>query len=140
MPIAAWADFYLTDGTTRINLLELNQSRAGIGVIKVNFTRPQRDTDSIFAKRYKTQQEGYKIRIGAPSQDQAIAYIRRLETLLIQAENFMLNDFEFGIVWLVSRAARETNARYAVVYGGAIGEYADIYDQPFIMPSGDSVM
>lgn len=135
-----YSEFYLTDGTVRINLLEANYRGMGIGIEKVRFSRPQKDTESIFSKRYKTIQETYGIRIVGITQDSAIGVLRDLEAILLQADNYFNTTVEMNPVWLVSRAYKESNRRYALIMGGQIPEYADIYQQPFISKTGVCVM
>lgn len=132
----ALAEFYITDGTTKVNLLEANYKGVGIGVEKVRFSRPQRDSESIFSRRYKTVQETYSIKVAGPTQDLAIAYLRGLEALLLQAENYFNTTAELKVVWLVSRARTETNYRYALLMSGQIPEYSDIYQEPFSSKMG----
>ncbi len=127
----ALAELYLTDGTKLVNLLQGNQSGAGIGLQKVRFTRPQREADSIFANQYKTVTETYAITITGKTTDETIGQQRSLDGLLVQAENYFKGSAETGLVWLVSRAANETSPRYAIVFGGGVAEYDDLYGQPF---------
>lgn len=130
----ALAELYLTDGTKLVNLLQGNQSGAGIGLQKVRFGRPQREADSIFANMYKTVTETYSLTITGKTADETIAQQRALDGLLVQAENYFKGSAETGLVWLVSRAANETNPRYAIVFGGGVADYDDLYGQPFATP------
>ena len=135
-----WAELYLTDGTNRVNLLEANQRGVGIGVEKVRFSRPQKNTESIFSQRYKTVQETYAFKVVGMTQDNAIQAIRALEAMLLQGDNYFNTTTEINPIWLVSRAYKETYRRYALVLGGQIPEYADIYQAPFVTWFGSAVM
>lgn len=126
-----FAELYLTDGTVKVNLLSANNGHEGIGIENVAFSRPQRDLQSIFSQHYSDIDEVYNIKVVGKTQDGAIAALRSLETILIQAENYFDANVETGLVWLVSRASDETSPRYAVVKTGKVSEYPDIYQQPF---------
>lgn len=135
-----YAEFYITNGTDKIDLLGAGrQGGEGIKIEKARFRRPDRDTESIFNTEYKPVTEAYSFMVAGATQDIAIAYIRQLDQMLLQAENYFLNNYETQIVWLCSRASKESNPRYAVVYMGNIPEYADIYQQPFMSADGKAI-
>lgn len=135
-----FAELYLTDGTEKVNLLGANQAGHGIGLAKVRFTRPTRQQSNVFIQEYDTVEESYALKIIGLTQDNVIAYQRSLDTMLEKARNYFVSEGEFGLVWLVSRAASESNTRYAVVYGGQTQDYPDVYDQPFATTGNMPVM
>lgn len=136
-----FAEFYITNGTDKLDLLgAARQGGDGIKVEKARFRRPDRDAESIFNLEYKPVAESYSFLVAGDTQDIAISYLRALDKLLLQAENYFLNNFETTIVWLVSRASNETKPRYAVIYLGNVPEYADIYAQPFVVDAGKAIL
>ena len=132
------AELYLTDGENKLDLLAANKSDnpSGIALRKMNLSRPQRTPSGLFRQTYGQVLETYDISIHGYSPDQVAAYQQNLDRWLEQAQNYFESNTEQRLIWLVARTLQETNYRYAVIYGGSIESYGDVYSQPF---AGNSI-
>ena len=128
-----YSELYLTDGTTKLDLLGANRSNnsVGIAVRKMILSRPSRESSGIFQQPYGSVVETYDLSITGYSPNDVAARQQQLDRWLEQATNYFQSTAEGNLIWLVARALGETNTRYAVIYGGRIESYGDIYSQPF---------
>ena len=135
-----FAELYLTNGSTKIDLLGGNRIRYGFHLMRMTMSRPQRDPSGAFRQAYGAVNEVYELRIGDLSHNGIAARQRALDSMLEQARNYFNSNAENTLIWLVARTLQETNTRYAVVYGGVIEAYGDVYGQPFVGGSEMSVL
>lgn len=131
-----YAELYLTDGVSKVSLIAGNYNGFGVALEKLVFSRPARQEGNIFLQEYDAVEDAYSLYVVGATQDTAIAQLRALDTMLLAAENFFASPAEDTLIYLVSRAAQEAKPRYAIVYGGKLGNYPNIYDQPFAQRSG----
>jgi len=128
-----YSELYLTDGTTKLDLLGANRSSNGVGIAvrRMILSRPSRQPSGMLQQPYGAVTETYDMSIVGYSPNDVAARQQLLDRWLEQARNYFESNSEINIIWLVARALGETNTRYAVVYGGVIESYGDIYSQPF---------
>lgn len=126
-----FAELYLTDGTDKIDFLGANKNGSGISLAQMSLSRVQRDPSGIFRQSYGSVLETYDLNITDVTQDAVASRQQQLDRMLEKAQNYIETSTETGLVWLVARTTKETNPRYAVVYGGRIEEYGNVYTQPF---------
>lgn len=126
-----FAELYLTDGSTKIDLLGANRNGLGISLNRMVLSRVQREPSGAFRQAYGSVVESYDLRITDWGHDQVAARQQGLDRMLEQARNYVETNAEYRLVWMVARTADETNPRYAVIYGGVIENYGDVYNQPF---------
>lgn len=131
--MVSFAEFYITDGVTKIDLLGANRHGLGWGATETVMSRPTRTPGPRLGIAYEAVDEVHHVTLTAPSQDQAAAYQQQLNRLLEQAARYFDPSVgnEQGLVWIYSRAANETLGRYAVVYSGGIANFGDIFGQAF---------
>lgn len=70
------------------------------------------------------------------SQDNMIQFIRELFQWQEQAANFWVSDWATAPVYLVAKAARETEIRYALIHAMSVPELSNPYAQPFFSRNG----
>lgn len=126
-----FAELYLTDGTTKIDLLGANRNGVGIALNSMRLSRAQREPSGAFRQAYGAVNESYELKITDRGHDAVAQRQQQLDRMLEQAANYFTSNVENGLVWLCARTADESNPRYAVVYGGTIESYGDVYNQPF---------
>lgn len=138
----SFAEFYITDGVTQIDLLAANRHGAGWGVAETVMSRPTRTPGPRLGVAYETVDEVHRVNLVAPNQDQAAGYQQTLGRLLEQAARYFDPSVgnETGLVWIYSRAANESLGRYAVVYGGGVNDYGDIFGQAFAHATGRATL
>ncbi len=134
------AVFNITDGTTRINLLEIqegiaidvwrqvvNQLRAGGTFQESSLADGRRLVDTKYAHAI----EEIPFKIGQPeplgSQDASILVLHKLFALLIKGSQFWATDWQQTPVYLEKRAECETNIAYAQIVTGSIPRIDDIF-------------
>jgi len=127
-----FAELYLTDGATKIDLLGANRNGVGIALNRMTLSRPQREPSGAFRQVYGAVNESYELKITDYNHNAVAQRQQQLDRMLEQAANYFSSNVEAGLVWLVARTAQETNPRYALVYGGIIESYDDVYSQPFV--------
>lgn len=126
-----FAELYLTDGATKIDLLGANRNGVGIALNRMTLSRPQREPSGAFRQVYGAVNESYELKITDYNHNAVAQRQQQLDRMLEQAANYFSSNVEDGLVWLVARTAQESNPRYALVYGGIIESYDDVYQQPF---------
>lgn len=126
-----FAELYLTDGATKIDLMGANRNGVGIALNRMTLSRPQREPSGAFRQVYGAVNESYELKITDYNHNAVAQRQQQLDRLLEQAANYFSSNVEDGLVWLVARTAQESNPRYALVYGGIIESYDDVYHQPF---------
>lgn len=131
-----FAELYLTDGTTKIDLLGANRNGVGIALNSMRLSRAQREPSGAFRQAYGAVNESYELKITDRGHDAVAQRQQQLDRMLEQAANYFTSNVENGLVWLCARTADESNARYALVYGGMIESYDDVYNQPFVGNTG----
>lgn len=127
-----FAELYLSNGVTKIDLLGGNRNGTGISLDKMMLSRAQREPKGAFRQAFGAVDESYEITITDYSHDGIAARQQELDRLLEQAYNYFTTDVEDLVVWLCAKTADETNARYALVFAGMINTYNDVYAQPFV--------
>lgn len=76
------------------------------------------------------------IKIAGKSHRSVIESQNALDEMLEQAMAYWLQDTGIDPVWIVARAAGETERRYAIVYGYSFAEYDDPYSEPYLSGTG----
>lgn len=135
-----FAELYLTDGTTKIDLLGANRNGVGIALNRMTLSRPQREPSGAFRQVYGAVNESYELKITDRGHDAVAQRQQQLDRMLEQAANYFTSNVENNLVWLCARTADESNPRYALVYGGMIESYDDVYNQPFVGNTGMATM
>lgn len=135
-----FAELYLTDGTTKIDLLGANRNGVGIALTSMRLSRPQREPSGAFRQVYGAVNESYELKITDRGHDAVAQRQQQLDRMLEQAANYFTSNVEDGLVWLCARTADESNPRYALIYGGMIESYDDVYNQPFAGNTGMATM
>jgi len=135
-----FAELYLTDGTTKIDLLGANRNGVGIALTSMRLSRPQREPSGAFRQVYGAVNESYELKITDRGHDAVAQRQQQLDRMLEQAANYFTSNVEDGLVWLCARTADESNPRYALIYGGMIESYDDVYGQPFVGNTGMATM
>lgn len=126
-----FAELYLTDGATKIDLLGANRNGVGIALNRMTLSRPQREPSGAFRQVYGAVSESYELKITDYNHNAVAQRQQQLDRMLEQAANYFSSNVEDGLAWLVARTAQESNPRYALIYGGIIESYDDVYHQPF---------
>jgi hypothetical protein len=138
---------YITDGSIKNNgqLNILNFLSEGSG-FKLQSWRPQiaqykeggRFSNGPLAQgrrlRYRNFDNAIEVfELAATSRDQDDLIIFQQELLAWQeaAANYWVADFSLNPVYLVAKAARETNPRYAIIHMISVPELENPYQQPF---------
>jgi hypothetical protein len=138
---------YITDGSIKnngqLNLLNFLSEGSGF---KLQSWRPQiaqykeggRFSNGPLAQgrrlRYRNFDNAIEVfELSASSRDQDDLIVFQQELLAWQeaAANYWVADFSLNPVYLVAKAARETNPRYAIVHMISIPELENPYQQPF---------
>lgn len=127
-----FAELYLTDGEIKIDLLGGNRHTAGLWLRESLLSRPTREPSGVFRQTYGAVTESYRLGITDVNHNAIARRTQQLDRLLEQAANYFSTNVENNLVWLVARTADESNPRYAIVYGGQIENYDDVYNQPFV--------
>lgn len=135
-----FAELLLTDGETQIDLLSANRHGIGYGLGEMSSSRPQRLPSGLFRQTYGAVNETYEIYISDYDHNGVAGRQQQLDRLLEQAANYFSSGVEERLVYLKARTASETNARYALVFGGVIETYGDLYQQPFVANNGRSTL
>jgi hypothetical protein len=138
---------YITDGSIKnsgqLNLLNFLSEGSGF---KLQSWRPQiaqykeggRFSNGPLAQgrrlRYRNFDnaiETFELSASSRDQDDLILFQQELLAWQEAAANYWVADFSLNPVYLVAKAARETNARYAVIHMISIPELENPYQQPF---------
>lgn len=129
-----FAELYLTDGDRKLNLLGVNSAGkvGGYSLRQMTLSRPQRSPSGIFRQTYGAVNETYDISISGFSSDEVAGYQQALDRWLEQAQNFFEGSVEQDLIWLVARTLKESKYRYAVIYGGVLESYGNVYGQPYM--------
>lgn len=127
-----FAELYLTDGETKIDFMGVGKNRTGFGLIRNIMSRPNRNASSLSQQAYGSTIESYEVFVADYSHDGIAARTQQLDRMLEQAQNFFETSAESNLVYLAARTLQEEHMRYAVVYGGTIETYNDVFHEPFI--------
>lgn len=132
------AQLYITDGTTTVSLINgpvyLQEWLPSIPDYKgggVYADSPIGESRVLVYKQTESITDTMSIKIANLTQDNTIATLRKLQNLLESAANYFTNPYATTPVYLVAKASRETNARYATIIRGRIPQLGPILAQPF---------
>lgn len=144
--------FYLTDGTVRVggqlNLLNFLSDKYGFIVRAYRPQIPQYKEGGRFSNSPQSQGRRLRFRafdnaidilevsVPAYSQDTLIQFQQELIAFQEAAADYWVSEFALLPIYLVARAARETNTRYAVVHMISVPELENPYAQPFFSDHG----
>lgn len=139
--------FYLTDGSIRpngqLNLLNFLSERYGFIVKGYRPQIPQYKEGGRFSNspqsqgrrlRYRTFDNAIDViefAVPSHSQDNLIQFQQELIAYQEAAADYWISEFTLLPIYLVARAARETNTRYAIVHMISVPELENPYAQPF---------
>lgn len=126
----------ITDGTTTVDLLanrvgyHLSAWRPAVAPYKnegVFQSNPWADGRRLLMRRFDNAVETFDLKANDDDQDSLIATTQTLRRLLEAAANYWEDEYNSTPVYIIARAACETNTRYAVIVKGGIAED----DNPF---------
>lgn len=133
--------FTLTDGTTRVDLINITEPgimavRGGLGPTNFNpelsFNMPPAGDGAFLTEyRFKPVIENWRLNIKGDSQDNASQMLQTFQQLLRKAALFHLTRWQSEPVWLENQATDETNKRYALIYGALSWQMPDLFKVPF---------
>lgn len=146
---------YITDGTVKANgqLNRLNLINAKVGFILNNW-RPaiaQYKEGGIFSdsahgtgrrlvrRTFANAIEVFDLKMRAGSQDKLIEYQQELLSWQEAAADFWTSDWGSVPIYLVAKAAMESNPRYAIIYAISVPELENPYAQPFYNLRGSAI-
>jgi len=121
--------FNITDGTTTVNLLDADGFQAtslGAKTLSVDANVPAGHLHYV---------ETYQMLLYSTDQDDAADQLQTLFALLRKAHLYHTTSWQNVPVYLTAQTDRETNARYAMVFGVPSIGMGDVFDIPFA--SGD---
>jgi len=128
----------ITDGTTEVSLINgpiyLESWLPGMPQYKgggVFADSPISDSRRIVFKKFASVTEGMSIKIASFTQDDTIQALRNLQTLLEKASDYWIDQHNTTPVYLVAKASRESNTRYATIIAGRMGNLGPVMAQPF---------
>lgn len=144
-----FSEFLLKTTDRQIDLLALNKGASGgIGIDDYTPGRPNFKGGSVwqdspiangrrpvFGVRGNVA-DALTIKIAGKSHRSVIESQNALDEMLEQAMAYWLQDTGIDPVWIVARAAGETERRYAIVYGYSFAEYDDPYSEPYLSGTG----
>lgn len=147
-----FAEFYITDGQTAIDLLAGNKGRDGIHIVRYTPGRPQPKGGGVWRDsplapgRRRVQSvlgnvsDAVEIRIAHCSHEQLADAQEALDLMLEKAEAYWENDWTDDPVYVRARYAGDSAPKYAILYGAQFSEYPDPYAQPYLGVSVRYVM
>jgi len=141
----AFSQFIITDGTTIIDLLELN--RYGFGIGMESYTPGRRQLkgggvwqDSPFANgrqlAYSAKEnvnDAVTLQISYRSHNEIIQAQETIDLMIEKALAYWGTDWQDDPVYIKAQALGETNARYALIYNMSFGEYQDPFHEPYAL-------
>lgn len=147
---------YLTDGSIKengqMNMLDFLSDKAGY---LLNDYKPQisqykgggQFSSSPLAqgRRLKSRSfdnviDIFDLSLGSEDQNSTITYLQDLLSFQESAANYWVSDYAVFPIYLVARAAKEINTRYAVVHMISVPELENPYIEPFFSRSARSVV
>jgi len=147
---------YITDGTVkengqlhRLNLLDrdngfiLNTWRPNVAQYKGGgvFSDNPNATGRRLSKRvFANAIEVMELKIRAHDQDDLVFHTKEYFSWQEMAADYWTSDWADRPVYLVAKAAKETNIRYAVIHMMSCPELENPYSQPFFDRSGKATM
>jgi hypothetical protein len=85
--------------------------------------------------------ETFDLKLRASDHDDAAVHVQDLRRMLRAARNYWVSgDLSLSPVYLLARASRETNTRYAIVYNGRLPHDDNYYGQPFLQFGQNTIM
>lgn len=147
-----FAEFYITDGQTSIDLLAGNKGRDGIHIVRYTPGRPQPKAGGVWRDsplapgRRRVQSvlgnvsDAVEIRIAHCSHEQLADAQEALDLMLEKAEAYWESDWTDEPVYVRARYAGDSSPKYAILYGAQFSEYPDPYAQPYLGVSVRYVM
>ena len=138
----------ITDGINEVDLLGdsgyvLNSWRPAVASYKGDGV--WRDSSiaegrRLIGKVFGNTIETFDLKLAGVSQDDAILWTRKLRALLESASDYWTNARNNTPVYVIAKASRETNTRYAAVHAGKIPEDDNPFAQPFLQRSCRAAM
>lgn len=139
------AVFKITDGTTEVNLIddgfgfhinEWNQNITGYKGGGIYQDSQLADGRQLVFKRRVNGIETITLRASDTSQDNLIRDSQDLLRLLeLSLDYWTMNNPQLSPVFLQVKATKETNTRFALIYGYTIPQLPGTHQQPFLQPS-----
>lgn len=133
---------FITDGTLLINLLADGESGIHLrewipAVAGLKAGGYWRDSPFGSGRRLQDYQydltaETFELVVKGASQDQTIRMVQDLARMLNRARDYWATAWQQLPIYLVARAANETEARFALIHNYAIPQLDDPYAQPFL--------
>ena len=134
----------ITDGTNTVDLLAegngflLRRWRPAMPDYKASGIRQNSgmaDGTRLVMTTWADYVESMEIVLRQSSQDIAIRDLRTLRQLLQRAAEYWTTNWQNTPVYLVAKAQKETQTRYALISSGRIPEDEQPYAQPFFLPT-----
>lgn len=139
--------FFITNGSTKpngqLNILNFLGDRAGYFLVNYKpqiaqykdqgywSSSPQSQGRRLRGKVFENSIDTIEVSARAGSQDALIQYQQDLLDFQEAASDYWASEYAFLPYYLVARAARETNTRYAVIHMISCPELENPYTQPF---------
>lgn len=140
--------FYITDGSVRpngqLNILNFLNDRAGYFLVSYKpqiaqykdsgywSSSPQSQGRRLRDKVFDNVIDVIEVAARAGSQDNLIQYQQDLLAFQEAASDYWTSDYGFLPYYLVARAARETNTRYAIIHMISCAELENPFTAPFL--------
>lgn len=128
----------ITDGTTEVSLLNgpiyLESWLPAMPAYKgggVFADSPIGDSRRMVFKRHTSTTESMSLKIANGTQDDTIRSLRNLQALLEKASDYWVSEHGNTPVYMISKASRESSARYATIIQGRVTGIGPIMAQPF---------
>lgn len=138
---------HITDGSVKsngqLNILNFLNDRAGYFLVNYKpqifqykdggywSSSPQSQGRRLRGKQFENVIDIIEVAARASSQDNLIQYQQDLMAFQEAASDYWTSDFNFLPYYLVARAARETNTRYAMIHMISCPELENPFTQPF---------
>lgn len=94
----------------------------------------------IVGKYFENVIETMTIAVKGNSADDMAFRLSQLRQLLEQASDYWIAPYPTTPVWLIAKASKETNTRYALVQQGRVATDKNYYATPFLQPGCDAAM
>lgn len=148
--------FYITDGSFlnsgQPDLLDLINPKNGFIVSNWNPNVSQYKDGGVFSdspfssgrrlvrRTFANAVEIIDLKIRGHNQNNVIYFVRQLFRWQELAADYWTGDYSFLPVYLVSRSARESQIRYAIIHTMSIPELTNPYSQPFFSKDGKATI
>jgi hypothetical protein len=147
MATPKWAEFYITDGTTEVDMLDyfyminwrprITQYKDG-GVYRDS---PLSDGRTMAYRRYGNVGEAIQFHARATNPDSLAGALRRLRNLLESAAAYWFTDHQSAFVYIGARAEGESKTRYVILVAATVPEDDDpysseVFDCEYVLAKG----